>query len=186
MHQSDATKYLEEGTIKMKKRMIATLVMGATIVWGSGVSANATTPYASSSLKAQLQYLVEEEKMAHDVYAALATSAVNPRYANIARAEQIHLNEVSAIMKTYGIWNPTLTRAPGVFYNKTLANLYTTLVAQGSKSATNAYAAGVTIERADIADLANIAKNVTQPDIQYLVTSLKAGSTNHLAAFQRY
>ena len=170
----------------MRKKMIATLLMGATLVWGSGFSANAATPYASSSLKAQLQYIVEEEKMARDVYTALAASAVNPRFANIARAEQIHLNEVSAILKTYGIWDPTLTRAPGVYYNKTLAGLYSTLVARGSKSLADAYAVGVTIEQTDIADLANIAKNVTQADIRYLLASLKAGSANHLAAFKRY
>jgi len=170
----------------MRKKMMATILMGATLVWGSGLSANAATPYASSSLKAQLQYIVEEEKMARDVYTALAASAVNPRFANIARAEQIHLNEVSAILKTYGIWDPTLTRAPGVYYNKTLAGLYSTLVARGSKSLADAYAVGVTIEQTDIADLANIAKNVTQADIRYLLASLKAGSANHLAAFKRY
>lgn len=170
----------------MKTRMMASLLMGATLVWGSGLSASAATPYASSSLKAQLQYIVEEEKMARDVYTALAASAVNPRFANIARAEQIHMNEASAILKTYGIWDPTLTRAPGVFYNKTLANLYTTLVAKGSRSLADAYAVGITIEQTDIADLANMAKNATQADIKYLLTSLKAGSTNHLAAFKRF
>lgn len=170
----------------MRKKMMATLLMGATLAWGSGFSANAAIPYASSSLKAQLQYIVEEEKMARDVYTVLAASAVNPRFANIARAEQIHMNEVSAILKTYGIWDPTVTRAPGVFYNKTLANLYTTLVARGSRSLADAYAVGITIEQTDIADLANMAKNATQADIRYLLTSLKAGSTNHLAAFKRY
>ncbi len=170
----------------MKMRMMASLLVGAALVWGSGVSAGTATPYASSSLKAQLQYIVEEEKLARDVYTALAVSAVNPRFADIARAEQIHMNEASAILKTYGIWNPTLTRAPGVFYNKTLANLYTTLVAKGSQSLFDAYAVGVTIEQTDIADLATMAKNATQADIQYLLASLKAGSTNHLAAFKRY
>lgn len=170
----------------MKTRMMASLLVGAALVWGSGLSASAATPYASSSLKAQLQYIVEEEKLARDVYTALAASAVNPRFANIARAEQIHMNEASSILKMYGIWNPTLTRAPGVFYNKTLASLYTTLVAKGSQSLVDANSVGVTIEQTDIADLAAMAKNATQADVQYLLASLKAGSTNHLAAFKRY
>lgn len=165
---------------------MATLLMGATLIWGSGISANAATPYASSALKVQLQYIVEEEKLARDVYTALAASAVNPRFANISRAEQIHMNEASSILKTYGIWNPTINRAPGVFYNKTLANLYTSLVAQGSKSLADAYAVGVTVEQTDISDLAAMAKNATQADVKYLLSSLKAGSTNHLAAFKRY
>lgn len=84
----------------MKTRMMACLLVGAALVWGSGVSASAATPYASSSLQAQLQYIIEEEKLARDVYTALAASAVNPRFANIARAEQIHMNEASAILKT--------------------------------------------------------------------------------------
>ena len=78
--------------------------------------------------------MVEEEKMARDVYAALAIKTGSQRFANISRAEQIHLNEVSAVLKTYGIWDPTLTRSAGVFYNQSLGNLYTALVAKGSLS----------------------------------------------------
>lgn len=170
----------------MKRKLISSVLLGVMLIWGTGLTASAATPYVSPTLKAQLQYIVEEEKMARDVYTVLAAQAYNPRFANIARAEQIHMNEAAAILKTYGIWNPTLNRAAGVFYNKTLANLYTTLVAKGKLSVTNAYAVGVLIEETDIADLVKMAKTTTQSDILFMINSLKAGSANHLAAFKRY
>jgi len=176
----------EEGKAKMKRKLISSVLLGVMLVWGTGLTASAAVPYVSPTLKAQLQYIVEEEKMARDVYTVLAVKAYNPRFANIARAEQIHMNEASAILKTYGIWNPTLTRAAGVFYNKDLAALYKSLVAKGSQSIVDAYAVGVLIEETDIADLVKMAKGVTQSDILLMINSLKAGSTNHLNAFKRY
>ncbi|MDP1720250.1 MAG: DUF2202 domain-containing protein [Candidatus Nanopelagicaceae bacterium] len=170
----------------MKRKLISSVLLGVVLLWGTGLTASAATTYISPTLKAQLQYIVEEEKLARDVYTALAAQAYTPRFANIARAEQIHMNAAAAILKTYGIWNPTLNRASGVFYNKTLANLYTTLVAKGRVSAADAYAVGVLIEETDIADLAKMAKTTTQSDILFMINSLKAGSTNHLNAFSRY
>lgn len=171
----------------MRNKLMATLLVGAALLWGSGLSsASAAVTVLSSAQKAQLRYIVEEEKLARDVYNVLATTVANPRFANIARAEQIHMNEAAAVLKSYGLWNPTLNRAPGVFYNKTLANLYTSLVAKGKVSVADAYAVGVSIEQRDIADLNKMITSAAPADVNFMLASLKAGSTNHLAAFSRY
>jgi hypothetical protein len=170
----------------MKRKLISSVLLGVMLVWGSGLTASAAVPYASPTLKAQLRYIVEEEKLARDVYTILAAQAYTPRLANIARAEQIHMNEAAAVLKTYGIWNPTLNRAAGVFYNKDLAALYKSLVAKGTQSIADAYAVGVLIEERDIADLVKMAEGVTQTDILFMINSLRAGSMNHLNAFKRY
>jgi hypothetical protein len=92
---------------------------------------------------------------------------------------------MSMVLKTYGIWNATLNRAPGVFYNKDLTALYKTLITKGQLSTLDALQVGVIIEEKDIADITTIEKLVTQDDIQFVLNYLKAGSQNHLAAFKR-
>jgi hypothetical protein len=147
--------------------------------------AQAATPTVSATVKAQLLYLVEEEKLAHDVYTALDAVSISPKFKNISDAEQTHMDFVSALLVTYGIKNPTIGKAAGEFTNKSLAALYKTLVTKGKKSAIDALQVGILIEEKDLADLATLSKTVKKTDIKTAIAFLKKGSENHLAAFQR-
>jgi hypothetical protein len=147
--------------------------------------AQAATPTVSATVKAQLLYLVEEEKLARDVYAALDAVSVSPKFKNISGSEQTHMDYISALLVTYGIKNPTTGKKAGVFTNKELSALYKTLVAKGKKSAIDALQVGILIEEKDLADLATLSKSVKQTDIKTAIAFLKKGSENHLAAFQR-
>lgn len=169
----------------MKKKFISILAIAGITVFGSGIPANAAFPYASSALQSRLKYMVEEEKLARDVYTVLAKTSAYPKFKNISNAEQFHLDQMTMVLADYGLWNPTLTRAPGVFYNKELSALYKTLITKGQLSALDAIKVGIIIEEKDIADLTAMEKLITQDDIQFVVNYLKAGSQNHLAAFKR-
>ena len=169
----------------MKKKIISIMAIAGMAVLGSGLPAYSAAPYTSAALQSRLKYMVEEEKLARDVYTVLAKSSVYPRFKNIASAEQFHLDQMSMVLKDYGLWNATLNRAPGVFYNKELSALYKTLIAKGQLSALDAIQVGIIIEEKDIADLTAMEKLITQDDIQFVVNYLKAGSQNHLAAFKR-
>lgn len=147
--------------------------------------AQAATPSVSATVKAQLLYLVEEEKLAHDVYTALDAVSISPKFKNISGAEQTHMDYISALLVTYGIKNPTIGKKAGVFTNKELSALYKTLVAKGKKSAIDAIQVGIIIEEKDLADLATLSKSITQTDIKTAVAFLKKGSENHLRAFKR-
>jgi len=147
--------------------------------------AQAATPTASATVKAQLLYLVEEEKLAHDVYTALDAVSISPKFKNISGAEQTHMDYISALLAIYGIKNPTIGKKAGVFTNKELSALYKTLVAKGKKSAIDAIQVGIIIEEKDLADLATLSKSITQTDIKTAVAFLKKGSENHLRAFKR-
>ena len=160
------------------------VITGITIL-GSGLPAYSAVPYTSAALQSRLKYMVEEEEMARDVYTVLAKTAAYPRFKNIANAEQFHLDQMSMVLKDYSLWNPTLKRGPGVFYNKELSTLYKTLITKGQLSALDAIQVGIIIEEKDIADLTAMEKLITQEDIQFVVNYLKAGSQNHLAAFKR-
>ena len=166
-----------------KLKTFASLVGIAVIA--TVLPAQAATPTVSATVKAQLLYLVEEEKLAHDVYTALDAVSISPKFKNISGAEQTHMDYISALLVTYGIKNPTIGKKAGVFTNKELSALYKTLVAKGKKSAIDAIQVGIIIEEKDLADLAKLSKSITQPDIKTAVAFLKKGSENHLRAFKR-
>ena len=169
----------------MKHKIISISALIAIAILGSGLPAHSAVPYTSPSLKTTLKYMVEEEKLARDVYTVLAKTAAYPKFRNIANAEQFHMDQLSIVLENYGIWNPTLNRKPGVFFNKELAALYKTLITKGQLSALDAIQVGIIIEEKDIADLTAMEALITQEDIQFVVNYLKAGSINHLAAFKR-
>ena len=164
-------------------RTLASLVGIAVIA--TVLPAQAATPTVSATVKAQLLYLVEEEKLARDVYAALDAVSISPKFKNISGAEQTHMDYISALLVTYGIKNPTIGKKAGVFTNKSLAALYKTLVTKGKKSSIDALQVGILIEEKDLADLATLSKSITQTDIKTAVAFLKKGSENHLRAFKR-
>jgi hypothetical protein len=164
-------------------RTLASLVGLAVIA--TALPAQAATPTVSATVKAQLLYLVEEEKLAHDVYAALDAVSISPKFKNISGAEQTHMDYISALLVTYGIKNPTIGKKPGEFTNKSLSALYKTLVTKGKKSSIDALKVGILIEEKDLADLATLSKSITQTDIKTAVAFLKKGSENHLRAFKR-
>jgi hypothetical protein len=169
----------------MKHKIISISALIAIAILGSGIPAHSAVAYASPALQNQLKFMVEEEKLARDVYTVLAKTAAYPKFRNIANAEQFHMDQLSIVLENYGIWNPTLNRKPGVFFNKELSTLYKTLITKGKLSSVDAIEVGIIIEEKDIADLTAMEGMITQEDIQFVVNYLKAGSMNHLAAFKR-
>ncbi len=133
--------------------------------------------------RTNLAYMREEEKLAHDVYAALGEKWGLQTFENIAMAEATHTTAVKTLLDRYGIADPVGTNAPGVFTNQDLQALYTSLTTQGSASLTEALRVGALIEELDIADLQ--ARRSTAPDIQLVFDNLERGSRNHLRAFNR-
>ena len=83
----------------MRKTLIAGLV-AAGLVAGIAPSVAATTPTRpTTAQKLQLQYLVEEEKLARDVYAYFAENVTSQKFSNIVKSEQTHMDAISALLK---------------------------------------------------------------------------------------
>lgn len=161
----------------------ASAALAIAIIATSGTIAPASA--LTSTTKASLQFIVEEEKLARDVYTALAKTSGLAKFGNIARSEQMHMDEIRALLKKYGLKDPSANTAPGVFVNKDLQALYTKLVAQGSVNDEAALAVGVAIEKLDIADLDKLVKTIAASDIRAAFANLRAGSVRHLNAFTR-
>ena len=163
---------------------------------GPAAAAPATSPIAtyvaslpkesvSSSEAAQVAFLREEEKLARDVYRALFAAWGDRAFANIAGAEQRHMDEVKLLLDRYGLADPAAATAPGEFKDARLAALYTDLVAKGKVSLVEALKVGATIEDLDLADVDKALAASDNRDIDAVMQNLAKGSRNHLRAFSR-
>ena len=151
---------------------------------GRGPRLPVAAPTALSSAEQDaLVYMVEEEKLARDVYTLWGETWNVAEFDRIAAGEQKHMDAVDRLLDRYGLANPTDGAAAGKFTNPQLQALYDQLVAAGSVSQEAALQTGVTIEQTDIADLAARRANITHTDILRVFDNLDRGSDRHLAAF---
>lgn len=126
-----------------------------------------------------------EEKLARDVYTIFGAAYNSQVFLNIKVSEQAHMNAVKRMLDKYNIQDPIVSDEVGVFPDPDFQALYDQLIAQGSVSLYEALLVGKSIEELDIADLEAQLAYVTNPGIIKLYTNLKAGSTSHLAAFNK-
>ncbi len=130
-----------------------------------------------------LLYMVEEEKLARDVYLTLYNETGLAVFSNIANSEQRHMDAVLSLIEKYNLTAPDTLDQVGVFQNEELQNLYDQLVEQGSKSVVDALKVGALIEETDIEDLEKWISETDNEDIKQVYSNLMAGSENHLRAF---
>ncbi len=155
------------------------------MVLASGVAQAAPGANASGVDTKSLQYMVAEEKLAHDVYVTLGEAFSLRVFDNIARAELTHMEAVRDLLDTYNIVDPTVGDKLGVFDDPDLQALYNKLVKQGLESRTAALQVGVVIEKLDIADLKESLEENSAADVERVLNSLLRGSYRHLNAFER-
>ncbi len=142
----------------------------------------ATPGELSAEELAALLFMLEEEKLAHDVYLSLYERWGLRSFQNISQSEQTHMNAVIALIERYELDN-TASSEPGVFMNPDLQSLYNALVEKGSLSVAEALKVGAAIEEIDILDLEKRLTQTDNADIQQVFNSLIDGSKNHLRAF---
>ena len=127
--------------------------------------------------------MVEEEKLAHDVYTVLAHRYPDAPFAVIAQSEQRHQAAIQRQITRAGLTDPTSNRAAGVFENPNLQRLYNTLVKRGTTSRAAALQVGALIERTDIADLQARSNGTRDAAIKRVYGHLAQASGQHLRIF---
>jgi len=133
---------------------------------------------------ASLVKMRQEEKLARDVYLTLQLQWGARIFANIARAEQKHMDMVKTILDRYGIEDPVTDDTIGIFPDDTFVQLYEQLVEAGGGSLEDALTVGATIEDLDIYDLEEAMSNeIDNADIKAVYQNLTKGSRNHMRAF---
>jgi hypothetical protein len=83
----------------------------------------------------------EEEKLAHDRYAAFADRYDAVVFDHIAASESRHLSAVRLLLQRYGITDPTAGRPAGAFTDSAVRATYDKLAKQGEGSLSAAIAA---------------------------------------------
>lgn len=138
----------------------------------------------TSAQRTTVAAMAEEEKLAHDVYTALAARfPTDPRFARIASSESQHLAALRRVMTAYGIADPTAGLPDGTFPTAAAQQLYTELLAKAT-TIEAASAVGRAVETKDIADLdAAMASVTAAPDVDLVYSHLRTGSQRHLRAF---
>lgn len=137
-----------------------------------------------SSTEDLLLYLIEEEKLAHDVYTVMYQKYGANVFGNILKSEEAHQGRVLTLLEARSIADPRSSEL-GVFKNKELQTLYDQLIEQGNKNVVEAYKVGVIIEEKDIADISAQLATATDQDVIGTLEALRSGSENHLRAFNR-
>jgi len=130
-------------------------------------------------------YMREEEKLARDVYLTLYEQWDAEIFANISESEQRHMDAIKRLITRYGLVDPVVDDAVGMFTNPNFVGLYDELVLAGEISLEEALKVGVSIEELDIADLDIALQETSMRSVRRVFQNLLNGSYNHLDAFQR-
>ena len=141
---------------------------------------------AERQVREDLEFTLEEERMARDLYTALGRKWPNARpFQNIPRSEQQHMNLVVAQMDRLGIEHDVENTVPGVFRNPEIQALYDGWLARGLTTQREAFVVGKELEERDIADIEAVIARTEDPQLAEMYEKLLQGSRNHLAAFER-
>ena len=150
-----------------------------------GVTAASSQPLTDTE-KTWLLFMREEEKMARDVYQALAGKYNLRVFANIAQSEQRHFDSTGILINCYGLTDPAEGKAAGEFTNSGIQTLYNSLTTPGAATLVEALRAGVTIEAKDIEDLKVAIANAQNTELIKVYSSLLSGSERHLDLFNSH
>lgn len=131
-----------------------------------------------------LLFMIEEEKMARDIYDELFDQTGVIQFDKISDSEQKHYDTLLSTADKFDIDTTALSTEAGVFSNLDIQNLYDTLIAQGSTSVEEAIAVGIIVEEADIADLYDTLDTLENTSLEQTYEQLLNGSLNHLDAFE--
>lgn len=137
----------------------------------------------SADETASLVFMREEEKLARDVYAAMASLWGTKIFSNIGASEQMHMDAVKLLLTRYNLPDPAAATLPGQFSDASLQALHDALVSTGRASLVDALRVGAEIEDLDIRDLRAIKAQVDNADLLLVYENLEKGSRNHLRSF---
>ncbi len=130
-----------------------------------------------------LAFMREEEKLAHDLYAAMADLYGPPVFANLAHSESMHMDAMLTLLSVYDLPDPAAGKRAGEFTDATLQALYDELLARARTSSEEALRVAAQVEETDILDLqARLAQN-DQAEIAQVYRQLLQASGMHLRSF---
>ena len=177
MNELDVEKLVEADLPTINQAIGKTKLQDGTLI--SDISASEL----SDLQKEDLVLMLEEEKLAKEVYEHLYTAWGLKVFSNISKAEQKHMDTMQSLVDKYELQIPSSFETKGVFENENLQALYNQLIAKGESSLIDALEVGVNVEEIDIADLERVLAAGVPEDLKIAYERLLNGSYKHLNAF---
>ena len=132
-----------------------------------------------------LVYLLEEEKLARDVYLTAHERWQLTVFRRVAGSERSHMAWARALVNRYGLEDPTAASGLGIFTEPRFQDLYESLTELAAGSVESALLVAAAIEEMDIRDLKRALRRADNEDLDMLYQNLLKGSRNHLRIFSR-
>lgn len=131
-----------------------------------------------------LMFMVEQEKLAKDVYMVMFELYGLKIFENVSFSEEKHVKAISRLIEKYLLDNPIMDNPNGIFVNEELQELYNDRIAMGSVSQEEALNVGVIIEESNIENIRYYIDFVVKSEnIIQVYTNLITSSENHLAKY---
>ncbi len=167
----------------MKKMMSYISFFGLILIGQFGIAQS--SQMLSDSEKEDLAFLLEEEKLARDIYVVFHEEWGLRAFDNISKAEQKHMDKLHNLAVKHGLAIPYSIQKnqPGTFDNEVIQSLYDESIVSGRNSIVEALKSGVEIEETDISDLITALENTKNPQLQKVYTNLKEASERHLQTY---
>lgn len=146
---------------------------------------NANAAPSVSMEQQSIRNLLDEDKLARDLYLSLGQKWNLMPFQNIPNSEQMHMDSLKQLIQNYTKQNPIANNKVGKFTNPEVQKLYNQLLAYGLQSPQQALQVGGWVEETDIADLKKAAAETQDPQSLAVYDDLLRGSRNHLRAFAR-
>lgn len=164
-------------------------VLTASTAFAAGRRKTSTTLTLTDEQKDTLFFIFQEEKVARDVYITLGKQYTDEKtFANIQLSEQEHILAAQVLCERYGVNTSSVNLSleddfVGQFELHSMQELYNQCIELGQVSLLEALKVGRLIEVTDIEDLEKAAEGMPS-DVVKTYENLKAGSLNHLDAFE--
>ena len=144
-------------------------------------------PAITESEKAAIIFVVQEEKVAHDFYAAMYELHGITPFRSISKSEGLHMDKAKNLIDHFGIEDPNTEYydTPGKFKTLKFQAMYDDLVRGGSKSIQDALIESAKFEELDIVDIEKLNSTVQNEYIKSTFESLVGISKDHLKAIVR-
>lgn len=141
----------------------------------------------TESEKAAIIFVVQEEKVAHDFYAAMYELHGLTPFRSISKSEGLHMDKAKSLVDHFGIEDPNSENydTPGKFSSNKFQVMYDDLVREGSKSIPDALIESARFEEMDIVDIEKFNSTIQNEFIKSTFESLIGISKNHLKAIVR-
>ncbi len=168
------------------KNVIVLLSVLSFLLVGQNLLAQTTASLNEDETKGIL-LMLEEEKLARDVYLALDDKWNSTVFSHISNSEQRHYDKMNALAKQFNLAIPASVTndEKGKFLNKKLQQAYDEMVEIGNVSLENALRIGANVEELDIQDLSEVMAQTENEDILNVYNQLKQASEKHLQSFTK-